>query len=290
MSVLHYLPDTIKQPYRLARAWALSVSLKPRQRFQLSPREKVASSKVSVVVPVHNAPVATSRCLAALAAFAGDAEVVLVDDASNPEVARMLADAQAQNGWMLVRHEMALGHSRACEAGVAVSTRPYVCLLNSDAIVSHRSWVGIVDAFESSDAIAIVGPSTSYTVGPQTVRRAMHCRHYWTNEQTWSFAERYVNRHDEQPLVDRPFVGGFAFFVRRSAWDAVDGFDKNLPDYGNEVEFCRRIRAAGFRVFWSRRSYVHHLGKESYGVTFGKRLISGLRVQAQEYIDQKYGQ
>jgi GT2 family glycosyltransferase len=289
-SLLQLWPDAIKKPYRRARAWALSVDLDPHRAFELSPGERAASSRISVVVPVHDAPVATSRCVSALRALAGGAEVILVDDGSSTaEVRTLLAQAVSEHGWTLVRHEQPVGHSRACEAGVSKSTRPYICLLNSDAIVTHKSWAAIVDAFHSSPAIAIVGPSTSYTAGPQVVRRAMHCRHYWSNEQIWSFADRYVAQHRHAALVERPFVGGFAFFVRRAAWDALGGFDTNLPDYGNEKEFCRRAVGAGLRIVWAQGSYIHHLGRETYGRTRSLATIHQHSAQADEYIERKHG-
>ena len=282
--------EFIKSKYRSIRAWFLTLNLHSAGNFSLSPEERKSSAEISVVVAVHNAPEVTRRCLVSLQKFAGDAEVIIVDDASNPgEVPQMLEDFCRRNNWRLMRNEKALGHSRASEMGVAVSKRPYVCLLNSDAIVSSKSWHGIARAFESSLQMAVVGPSTSYTVGPQLVLRACHCRRYWTDEQIWRFAEKYVACQKNQPLVDVPFVGGFAFFIRRSVWDALDGFDKNLPDYGNEMEFCQRVKRADLRIAWTKGSYIHHLGNESYGKAIGLDTIKKRSLDALAYTQKKHG-
>jgi GT2 family glycosyltransferase len=223
--------------------------------------------------------------LNSLEVFGGNSEIIVVDDASKLESTRQVLErAGSRNHWKMIRHGNALGHSRASEAGVLVSTRPYICLLNSDTIVTPHSWLGIVRAFEADAKIAISGPSTSQTVGPQFIPRALHCRHYWSDEEIWCFADKYVTRHGQEPLVDLPMVGGFAFFVRRTVWDKLGGFDRNLPDYGNETEFCRRVIKSGLRIVWSKAGYIHHLGSESYGRTLGTGEIRRRCVESRDYI------
>jgi GT2 family glycosyltransferase len=282
------LPESARACYRSLRAWLLSVNLPARGTFSLSGEERRASGRMSVVVAVHDVPEVTQRCLRSLEVFGGEAEVIVVDDGSKLEATKLVVEkACSRNRWKLLRHDTALGHSRASEAGVAASTRPYVCLLNSDTVVTPRSWRGIDQAFASSAEIAVVGPSTSQTPTPQCVRRALHCRHYWSDEQVWCFAEKHAARHQGEPVVDLPMAGGFAFFVRRSVWDKLGGFDKTLPDYGNETEFCYRLRRAGFRIVWTKGSYIHHLGSESYGRTVGFGEIRRRCVEATAYIQQR---
>ena len=156
--------------YRDSRAWVLSRDLRPSASYFLSPEERSASSAVSVVIAVHDAPVVTARCISSLEKFGGDAEIVVVDDGSKLDAVREMLDvACSRNRWKLIRHSKAAGHSRASEAGVLASERPYICLLNSNTVITPHSWAGLVGAFESSPRIAVAGPSTSHTFGPQQV-------------------------------------------------------------------------------------------------------------------------
>ena len=84
-------------------------------------------------------------------------------------------------------------------------------------------------------------------------------------------------------------VGGFAFFVRRTVWDEMQGFDKRLSDYGNESEFCQRVRKSNLRIVWSKASYIHHLGSESYGQTLGYKEIVKRCLNSAEYIKRLSG-
>jgi GT2 family glycosyltransferase len=284
-----FVPESLRVYYRTLRAMGLSLTLRSRGPFALSPKERLASAAMAVVIPVHDAPEVTARCLKSLEVFGGDAEVIIVDDGSKLERTKLILDgACKQNGWKLIRNAQPSGHSRACEAGVAASSRPYICLLNSDTVMTPRSWRGVINAFETSARVAVVGPSTSYTVGPQYVQRAWHCRHYWSDQQIWQFAEEYVAQQADEVIKEVPFLGGFAFFVRRFAWDEMGGFDKNLPDYGNETELCRRFTKAGWRLLWTKAAYIHHLGSESYGRTLGAATIQERSLQAESYIQGKH--
>jgi GT2 family glycosyltransferase len=260
------LPDSVRRDMRRIRAHFLSLGLPRKAEFSQPEEERSASAAMSVVVPFRDLPVAVfGRCLGSLVRYAPGAEVILVDDGSvrkeTPEFVKQFLDRQS---WKLVRNEKSLGHSRATEAGARLATRPYLCLLNSDAIVTPWSWLGSQEAFEADPKIGICGPTTSQTPTPQMSRRAELCRHFWTDSQIFGFAEKSVKPWPPRTLVELPEVGGFAFFIRRTLWEQLEGFAPDLPDYGNEFELCRRALLQGSKIVWTKRSYIHHLGQQDY--------------------------
>jgi GT2 family glycosyltransferase len=64
-----------------------------------------------------------------------------------------------------------------------------------------------------------------------------------------------------------PWVLGAALAIRRSAFDAVGGFDARYFMYGEEVDLCRRLARAGFETHFAPVTTVVHLG----GASTGKR-------------------
>jgi len=251
---------------RRLRAGFLSRGLPLDAQFSQPEAEKQASAAMSIVVPFRDPPLGViRRCFGSLERFAPQAEVILVDDCSiRKEIAELVGGFVARNRWKLVRKEKSEGHSRATEAGAKLATRPYLCLLNSDTVVTPWSWLGAKTAFEADPRIGISGPSTSQTPTPQMQRRAELCRHFWTDSQIFGFAEKCVKPWPAGSFVDLPEVGGFAFFIRRTLWEHLGGFDLNLPDYGNEFELCRRALSQGWKIVWTKSSYIHHLGQQEY--------------------------
>lgn len=283
------IPESWQRTMRDLRSAMLSLGIPSRCDVEQDVKEVGASKEMSVVVAVHDAPEMLFKCLSSLKMFATGAEVILVDDGSTmPETLAVIERFAKECRWKTVRHDQPQGHSRSCEAGALVSTRPYLCLLNSDTYVSPWSWAGAKEAFDADPKIGVTGPTTSYAATEQMMRRAELCRHYWSEAQICCFARQCVSGQPEGAWRDLPVAGGFAFFIRKQLWDFLGGFDLNLPDYGNESELCRRVTQAGYRIVWTPRSYIHHYGHQSYG-KLGQGEILRKSLEARNYIDVIHG-
>jgi len=280
-----YIPESIKERYRLIRASLLSIGLTRSGTFNQPGDEVEASRDISVIVAIYDSPKVTRRCLESIEKYGANAEVILVDDGSQlQETTDLIQDYEHRNGWILIRHKEPLGHSRSCEAGSRLATKPYLCFLNSDTVVTPWSWRGAKEAFDSDPRIAVTGPTTSRASTKQTIRRAEYCRHYWTASQIYAFAERYISKQQPRSWVDLPAVDGFAFFIRRTIWEEVGGFDPRLLDYGNETELCKRLSKRGFRIIWTQNSYIHHFGEATYSRFMSTNDIRQKRITARDYI------
>ena len=145
--------------------------------------------------------------------------------------------------------------------GAEIASRPYLCLLNSDTLVTPWCWYTVKEAFEGDSAIGVAGPSTSESSNEQTVEMAAHCWFYWHDSPICSFAELLTAAYPNPAICDLPWASGFAFFIRRDLWQRLNGFDEHLADYGNELELCKRVRNIRLSggVGAVRSSYIHHI-------------------------------
>lgn len=280
--VLRELRERILGPYLTRR-------LPRNKEFEQSPEDAQASASLSIVVPVHDAPEVTQRCLVSLQKYAPKAEIFLVDDGSKlEETQKLLGDFSTRNGWKLIRHPEALRHSAACSAGASLATRPYLCLLNSDTVVTPWCWRPLVQVFENNPTIGVAGPSTSFSGNPQTLPDALLMRHYLNDSQICEYARHLLAESADPVLTDLSYAAGCAFFIRRELWQQLGGFDRNIPDYLNEGELCRRVLGAGYRAVWVRSAYIHHLGGVSYRKALGREAIDTHYRDAADYIKRKF--
>jgi len=281
-----YIPEWIKEPYRRIRAKLSSIGLASIDKLVQPEEEVKASNDFSVVIAIHDSPNVTRRCLESVEKYGANAEVILVDDGSQlHETADLIFGYKQRNNWKVIRNNEPIGHSRSCEAGSRLVTRSYICFLNSDTVISPWSWAAAKEAFDSNPRIAVTGPSTSRTATQQTIKRADYCRHYWTNDQIYAFAHKYISNRPPKIQINLPFVGGFAFFIRSKLWNEFGGFDRNLPDYGNEVELCKRLKKRGFHIVWTQNSYIHHFGKGSYGQILNPDMMNKKGSEISTYIN-----
>jgi len=284
------LPWAAIDTLRLIRARVLSHRLPRNRVFEQPSDHGLASASMSIIVAIHDAPLVTKRCLASLERYARDAEVILVDDASRiPATVDMIREFGRCNGWKVISNSEAGGHSAACAAGASLGTRPYLCLLNSDTVVTPWCWRPIQEAFETDPAIGVAGPSTSTYGNEQAVDEIVPCRFHWNDSQICAFAERLSVAPRKPVIMDLPCVLGFAFFIRRCLWERLGGFDCNLPDYGNEIELCNRVSKIGYRIVWVRSSYIHHFGRQSYANEIADHELRSRATMALEYVRQKHG-
>lgn len=257
--------------------------------YEQSNEEASASASVSIVVPIHDAPLVTKCCLASLERYAQNSDIILVDDGSRmAETTTIIREFSNRNGWKLRRNDAPAGHSAACAAGVRLASRPYICLLNSDTVVTHRSWQAIKEAFDCDPSIGVAGPSTSSSGNEQTLDVPKRCRLHWNENEICAFAERLAVAPPKPVIIDLAFISGFAFFIRASLWEKLNGFDQHLKDYANEIELCKRVRDSGYRTVWVRSSYLHHFGNQSYGEIMSAAEIYSRSLAAFQYVRKRH--
>jgi len=106
------------------RVRVLSRNLSRKSVFEQTPEHRLASASMSIVVPIHDAPLVTKRCLASLERDATKSEIVLVDDGSRiAETGHVIREFSSRNGWNVIWNAEPRGHSVACAAGAHLASR-----------------------------------------------------------------------------------------------------------------------------------------------------------------------
>jgi O-antigen biosynthesis protein len=208
---------------------------------------------VEVVVLFRDKPELTERCVRSVldaTTYAGDLRVQLVDNGSEdpgvpPMVERLAADPRVS----AVRDEQPFNYAALNNAAVARSSAEVVLLLNNDTEVRTPDWIEAMLEHALRPAVGAVGALLLFPDG--TVQHAgaaigLHgyAGHPWQHR-----------RPDEATPLGAPADGvrnwlavtAACLMVRRSAWDAVGGFDEGFVVAGNDVDLCLRLTDAGMR-------------------------------------------
>ncbi|MCC6445777.1 MAG: glycosyltransferase family 2 protein [Armatimonadetes bacterium] len=67
--------------------------------------------------------------------------------------------------------------------------------------------------------------------------------------------------YDRTAEVDQPMAS--AFMVRRACYEAVGPMDTQFPIFFNDVDWCYRIKAAGWKIFYTPDARMLHYGGQS---------------------------
>jgi N-acetylglucosaminyl-diphospho-decaprenol L-rhamnosyltransferase len=220
---------------------------------------------LSIVIVTWNVRNLLAACLAALPAATNGilTEVIIVDNGSTDGTADWLA-AALPAAQVLVNRENA-GFARANNQGLARAHGNYAVLLNPDTEPrpgSLTEMVHFMDAYPRAGAASprLLRPSGlpqpyAYGGDPSPLylfRRALaHLRGAYLHD--WGVA---------QPL-QTDWVSGACLVTRRDAVTQVGGLDEAMFMYFEDNDWCRRMRRAGWQVWYNPAPEVVHIGGAS---------------------------
>jgi GT2 family glycosyltransferase len=227
---------------------------------------------VSVVIVAWNAKKYVELCLQSLvdAPPRRSMEVFVVDNASTDGTLEMI---ETRFPWVkLIKSPENLGFSRGNNVAIRQTTGRYVALVNPDVIVFPDCLDALADFLDKNPKVGNVGPRV---FNPDMTQQST-CRRFptlWNNFCSASrlegifkgsrfFAGEHMFDfpHDRTLSVD-VIVGCFSM-IRREALDQVGLLDEGLFIYGDDIDWCRRARNAGWQVvFYPDARAIHDRGK-----------------------------
>lgn len=225
---------------------------------------------VSIVIPAHNQVAATYLALASLllAHNAASFEVIVIDDASTDETARL---EQIVAGIKVIRNAQPQRFIRACNAGAAAARGRYVMLLNNDVEVTNGFLDALIDAFERFPNVGLAGSKLLYPDGRLQDAGGL----VWKSGNPWNYGNGQ-NPWDPRFCYARQadYLTGAAMMTTKAIWDEVGGLSSYLePMYFEDTDFAFKLRAAGYRTYFAPASVVYHFE----GMTSGTDTSSGFK-------------
>jgi glycosyltransferase involved in cell wall biosynthesis len=183
------------------------------------------TARVAVVVPCYNLGRYLDEAIdSVLAQSFGDVEIVVVDDGStDPDTCALLADYRKPK--TRVVRSPNRGLPAAKNLGLAETTAPYVCMLDADDRLLPETLARSAAALDNDPALAFV----SHWV-----------RHFGDESCDWKPVDCGF-----PALLDLNTVNGAAL-VRRSALEAVGGFDESMRDGCEDWEAWIRLVERGY--------------------------------------------
>ena len=178
--------------------------------------------------------------------------IIVVDNASSDGSGELAVEA----GAAVLRLSERTGYGRCVNAGARETVGPAFAVLNPDI-----TWQGaevverLARHFEHTD-VGIVAPALILPDG----RRQDSARQIPTPIDL-VLRRRSASQGDRGAIWaagEVPWVVGACFLARRTAWDAVGGFDPAYFLYFEDVDLCWRLRRAGWSTYLDAEVTVDH--------------------------------
>jgi O-antigen biosynthesis protein len=224
--------------------------------------------EVSIVIPVYNKWQYTVNCLKSIADNTdGDFEVIVVDDASSDETARILPQITNLN---FISKENNSGFVDTCNRGAEVSRGKYVLFLNNDTVVT-KNWLAPLVNLIKNEKVGAVGSKLIYPNGTLQEAGAI----IWNNGFGWNYGKGDNPDKPEYNFVrEVDYCSGASLMVNRDLFKRIGGFAEIFkPGYYEDTDLCFSIRNLGYKVMYQPKSTVVHYE----GITNGTETTTGTK-------------
>jgi GT2 family glycosyltransferase len=214
--------------------------------------------KVSAVITNHDTWPLTVRCVKALEKHSSGRlfEIVVVDDASNTQAPPDLPPSAR-----VVYNGKNLGYQASVNVGFRAVSGDWVLLLDSDAYPLMDVVEPLTRAFAAEPELGAVALATVDELGrgTQSAQAEPRTLGFVLGPRLEGAYMTLLELVSEPKLV----VYSCALAVRRSAFDAVRGFDEEFDFLDADIDFSLRLSDAGFRVMLHQSLVAFHRGSGS---------------------------
>jgi N-acetylglucosaminyl-diphospho-decaprenol L-rhamnosyltransferase len=237
--------------------------------------------RLSIVVVTYNCIGLLPDLLGSLEKQDTSFDLIIVDNDSKDgtaERARALAPAAR-----VISAATNSGFGCASNAGLHLSTAPFILFLNPDTILGDPSVLGqAVTRLEATSEIGVLGVrlvqkdgqlDRACKRGEPTPSRAVSYylglhRLFPRSRLFAGYVAGHIDEH-EPAFVDA--INGAFMLMRRGLALELGGFDERFWMYAEDLDLCRRVRLLGYKVAYDPRMTVTHLkGKTNGGRRSGR--------------------
>jgi GT2 family glycosyltransferase len=169
----------------------------------------------------------------------------VVDQGSREDNLTILRQATKHPNVHLIEKGKNLGVPGGRNVGMRLGNARYIVCIDNDAIFqSNESLKRIVERFEKTPQIGIIG---------------FRIKNFYTSEDDdlwWAYPKAQKVMREEEFLTTR--YSGCGHAIRRSVFEKVGGYDENLFFYWEEVDFSNQAINFGYQIIYYPMVVVLH--------------------------------
>ncbi len=215
--------------------------------IRIPKNDETVTGAITVLAPMRDEAENVHEFVGALSVQQGveKLRVMLINDGSSDRTLEYMSSATAHDGRFFIIDSPSLrsgwlGKVSALQRGYEESTSEYIITLDADVRLKPQALVRAVNQLEDLklDFLSPYPRQIAGTFGENLIQPILH----------WSWMSTIVLRLVEKfPRRSTAVANGQFFVVRKSALDAVGGFESVQNHILDDIELARSLISAGFR-------------------------------------------
>ncbi|MDM8547318.1 glycosyltransferase family 2 protein [Candidatus Venteria ishoeyi] len=226
---------------------------------------------VSVIIVNYNAGSTLLNCVQHVLQAQGQAQVFVVDNASEDDSIAILKKAYPNHAQLHIRVQTEnLGFAAASNSVLNEIDSDYVLFLNPDCMIQNDTLVRCLSEMEKQPQAGMAGVLVKNTDGSEqrscrrdiptpgkALVRVFHLHRLFPNHARWSNFE-----HTERPLPEKPVflegISGAFMLVRSTALEQVGAMDERYFLHCEDLDWFIRFQQAGWKILFIPDISVEH--------------------------------
>ncbi len=227
--------------------------------------------ELSIIIVSYNTEEFLKACLQSVPALENPTlEIIVVDNASEDGSAEMVQKEFPKV--ILLENKINVGYSKGNNLGIKKAQGRYLLFLNPDTLVNKHA---LLELFHFMQLHGDAGASTcSVQLPDKTLDDACHrgfptpwnafCHFSGVTKlfpRSRLFAGYSMGFEDLSKVHEIDALAGAFMFVRREAGEAVGWWDEDFFWYGEDLDFCYRLKQKGYKIYFvPSASIIHYKG------------------------------
>jgi glycosyltransferase involved in cell wall biosynthesis len=249
---------------------------------------------VSVIIPTRNQLALLERCLTSIGEKTNYApiEIVIVDNGSTePAMQAFLRDLGQAASVQILTDTDEFNFSRLINRGVRAARGEILALVNNDIETEKSGWLREMVSHAVRPEVGAVGARLWYPDGRLQHGGVVLGLHGVASHAFQHFLPQPVAPMNRTFVLSQNYsaVTAACMVLRKTIFDDLGGFDENLPNNFNDVDFCLRLRERGWQIIWTPYADLIHHESASRGRDFGSEQRAQL-LRETAYMHEKWGE
>ena len=217
---------------------------------------------VSIVIPVFNEWQYTKKCINSIINTYDprlNIEIILADDASTDDTSYA---REVYPDLIINKMHSNIGFLKNCNAAIKIARGRCVFLLNNDTIMMPNALFNLYHTLENQSDCVIAGPKILNLNG--TIQEAGAI--VYNTGKVRRIGEGFPRFTPEFNVPrETHYISGCALLIKKSFWDAIQGFDERYDTaYYEDTDLAMTAHAHGYKVIYQPKAEIIHFSSKSY--------------------------
>ncbi|MEB3004380.1 glycosyltransferase family 2 protein [Capnocytophaga sp. G2] len=235
---------------------------------------------IAVVILNWNGMHLLEQFLPSVVTYSKEADLYVIDNASTDESIAFLQKYYPQV--RIIQNTHNYGYAKGYNEGLKHISADIYCLLNSDVQVTPHWLEAPMTIFGQQSQISILQPKIKSYRQKNLFEYAGAAGGYidkygypYCRGRIFDAIEEDKGQYEDNKEIF--WASGACFFIRKSVFDILQGFDEDFFAHQEEIDLCWRAQNKGYKVYYTSQSQVYHLGGATLNEGSPKKIYLNFR-------------